>query len=181
MRLLLHVCCGPCAVYPVRHLKELDYHITGYFFNPNIQPYREFKHRLETLHEFASQVKLELVADTSYTLEEFLRRALLEPENRCRPCYEQRLRQTARYARENGFDCFTTTLLVSPYQKHELIKEVAAMVAEEEGICFKYLDFRPGWQEGVEGSKAMGLYRQPYCGCIFSEKERYCKTGKGRT
>ncbi|MBP2640820.1 MAG: hypothetical protein H6Q66_1771 [Firmicutes bacterium] len=181
MRLLLHTCCGPCSVYPVKQLRESGYDVTGYFFNPNIHPYREFKHRLETLHEYAAQVKLELVTDSNYALEDFLLRALSFKGDRCRPCYEQRLRQTARYARNNAFSCFSTTLLVSPYQKHELIKEAASIIAEEEGIPFEYIDFRVGWQEGVTVSKEMGLYRQPYCGCIFSEKERYYKAGRGRS
>ncbi|MHC1746045.1 MAG: epoxyqueuosine reductase QueH [Negativicutes bacterium] len=181
MRLLLHTCCGPCSVYPVKQLREIGYDVTGYFFNPNIHPYREFKHRLETLHEYAAQVKLELITDSNYALEEFLLRALSCKGDRCRPCYEQRLRQTARFARKNAFSCFSTTLLVSPYQKHELIKEVASIIAEEEGIPFEYIDFRVGWQEGVTVSKEMGLYRQPYCGCIFSEKERYYKAGRGRS
>ena len=181
MRLLLHTCCGPCSVYSVKQLRETGYDVTGYFFNPNIHPYREFKHRLETLHEYAAQVKLELITDSSYGLEEFLLRALAAEKDRCRPCYEQRLRQTARYARKNAFSCFSTTLLVSPYQKHELIKEVASIIAEEEGIPFEYIDFRVGWQEGVTVSKEMGLYRQPYCGCIFSEKERYYKAGRGQS
>ncbi len=180
MRLLLHTCCGPCSVYPVKHLRGLGYDITGYFFNPNIHPYREFKHRLETLHEFAEQVQLELITDPNYALEDFLRRALSTDGDRCRSCYEHRLRQTALFARENGFDCYSTTLLVSPYQKHETIKEVATAIAEETGIRFEYIDFRIGWQEGVTGSKEMGLYRQPYCGCIFSERDRYYKPGKGR-
>jgi predicted adenine nucleotide alpha hydrolase (AANH) superfamily ATPase len=177
--MLLHVCCGPCAAYPVKFLQENGYDIVGYFFNPNIHPYKEFKKRLDTAREFAAKVGLELVADDSYTLEDFLTRALNAPRGRCRECYELRLRQAARYARENGFDCFSTTLLVSPYQQHEVITEIAQLIADEEKIPFRYFDFRVGWQQGVAISKELELYRQPYCGCVFSERDRYYKPRKG--
>lgn len=178
MRMLLHVCCGPCAAFPVRYLTSQGIDITGYFYNPNIHPYKEYKRRLETAGEFAGKAGLDLIIRDEYTLEDFLRGALTA-ENRCAMCYELRLRQTARYARENGFDCFSTTLLVSPFQKHELIRETAERIAGEEDSPFCYFDFRSGWNEGVGISKEMGLYRQPYCGCIFSEKERYYKPRKG--
>lgn len=179
MRLLLHTCCGPCAAFPVKHLREQHYDVTGYFYNPNIHPYKEFTRRLETLKEFAGKVDLELIIDNRYTLEEFLRNALNAAPDRCRMCYELRLRAAARVAKANNFDCFSTTLLVSPYQQHEAIKEIAEQVALEEKIPFCYQDFRPGWHEGVKISKELELYRQPYCGCIFSEKERYWKPPKG--
>jgi hypothetical protein len=179
--MLLHVCCGPCAVYPVQHLREDGYDITGYFYNPNIHPYKEFKRRLETAQEYAAKTGLELVVDASYTLEEFLRLALDAPQGRCRECYGLRLRHTARYAKREGYDCFSTTLLVSPHQQHEIIKEAGLQVAEEEGIPFCYIDFRPGWPEVVRLSKELELYRQPYCGCVFSERDRYYKPRKGNS
>ncbi|SHI35865.1 epoxyqueuosine reductase QueH [Propionispora hippei] len=175
MRMLLHMCCGPCSVFPLKQLRELGHEVTGYFYNPNIHPYKEFRKRLETAQDFASRSQLTMIVDDSYTLEEFLTQALQAENGRCGMCYELRLRQTARYAKEQGFDCFTTSLLVSPYQKHELIRETCERMAAEEGISFLYVDFRTGWQEGVQISKDMELYRQPYCGCIFSEKERYMK------
>ncbi len=175
MRLLLHLCCGPCAAFPVKFLRENNYNIIGYFYNPNIHPYKEFKQRLDTLKAYAAQVDLSLTVDSSYSLEEFLTEALREGSARCSTCYELRLRQTATVAKEQAFDGFTTTLLVSPYQKHELIKEIGKKIAKEIRIEFCYFDFRTGWQEGVNLSRNMELYRHPYCGCIFSEKERYCK------
>ncbi|MDR3562715.1 MAG: epoxyqueuosine reductase QueH [Negativicutes bacterium] len=179
MKMLLHVCCGPCAAYPVQHLKEEGHELVGFFYNPNIHPYKEFSRRLETTCEFAAQAGLELVVDDRYTLEEFLHQALTAGEGRCRECYAMRLRVAARYAKEHAFDCFSTTLLVSPYQKHELIRTTGEAIAAEEGVPFCYIDFRSGWPEGVRISKELELYRQPYCGCIFSEKERYLKPRKG--
>ncbi len=181
MNILLHCCCGPCATYPVKSLREAGHNVTGYHFNPNIHPYREFKHRLETLKEYSSKVGLELIVDDSYLLEDFLMRALNSPEGRCHSCYEMRLRKAAQVAKQNGFEAFSTTLLVSPYQKHELIFETANKISEEEGILFYYQDFRSGYKEGVQISRDMELYRQPYCGCIFSEKERYWKPRKENT
>jgi len=179
MRLLLHVCCGPCAVFPVKWLKEQGHDVVGYFYNPNIHPYKEFSRRRDTAREFADKTGLTLVVDDRYTLDDFLRRILAAPEGRCEVCYELRLRQVARYAKANAFDCFSSTLLVSPYQQHEVIKKTAEIIAADEGIPFAYFDFRPGWTEGVQLSKAMELYRQPYCGCILSERDRYLKSRNG--
>ncbi len=178
MSLLLHICCGPCAAYPVKFLREQGYSLSGYFYNPNIHPYKEFQKRLETLQDYVKQVELELIVDDQYCLEEFLLQALHSEQGRCHNCYEMRLRQTAKYAKAHGFEAFSSTLLVSPYQKHQLIIDVAEQVARQEEIPFAYFDFRSGWYEGVAISKQMELYRQPYCGCIFSEKERYLKPKK---
>lgn len=181
MKVLLHMCCGPCSCYPVRKLRTDGHELTGYFFNPNIHPYKEFKHRLDTALEFAEKTGLDIVTDKNYDLRTFLRRALsaekreetLTEKPRCRMCYAWRLHQTAVYAKENGFDAFTSTLLVSPYQLHDVIKNVAEKIAKMADIPFLYEDFRTGWDEGVEICNELGLYRQPYCGCIFSEEERY--------
>ncbi|MEG6585577.1 epoxyqueuosine reductase QueH [Dendrosporobacter sp. 1207_IL3150] len=180
MRLLLHICCGPCAAFPLKHLRDSGYEITGYFYNPNIHPYKEFTRRLETAKEFALKMNLEMIVDDRYTLEEFLNHALSASGagGRCGMCYESRLRQTARIAKANKFDCFSTSLLVSPYQKHELIKDACEKISKEEDIAFLYVDFRSGWTEGVTISKELELYRQPYCGCIFSERDRYHKIRK---
>lgn len=181
MRVLMHICCGPCSIFPLQSLREQGYNdITGYFYNPNIHPYKEFTRRLDTLKEFAALRDLPLIVDDRYTLEEFLSAALQAPQGRCRMCYEVRLRQAAAYAKAEGYEAFTTSLLVSPYQKHDLIREVGEQVAAEFGVAFLYQDFRTGWSEGVQTSRDLELYRQPYCGCIFSEKERYLKPRKGK-
>ncbi|HWR40961.1 MAG TPA: epoxyqueuosine reductase QueH [Patescibacteria group bacterium] len=179
--LFLHICCGPCAAYPLQFLKEQPdiQSVTGYYFNPNIHPYKEFVRRRDALQVLAKQQSLPLQINNSYPLEEFLLAALTAPDGRCQYCYEARFRETAQQAKRQGFDCFSTTLLVSPYQQHELIKETAERIAAEEEIPFYYHDFRPGWAEGVRISKELDLYRQPYCGCIISEKERYYKAARG--
>ena len=99
-------------------------------------------------------------------------------ENRCSLCYKIRLIKTANRAIQEGFDAFTTTLLVSPYQKHELIREIGVRIGKDLSINFVYLDFRPGFYEGKNEAKKLDLYSQKYCGCIFSEKERYLKKDK---
>ena len=178
MNLLLHMCCGPCSCYPVKVLRGQGIESTGYFFNPNIHPYKEWDMRLKAAEEFAARSEMKIITDKHYMLRDFLRRALAAEQvekGRCRMCYTWRLEETARYAAENGFDAFTSTLFYSIYQQHELMKETAEHFAKVYGVKFHYEDFRPGWQEGIDMSVEMGLYRQPYCGCIFSEEERYSR------
>lgn len=178
MNLLLHMCCGPCSCYPVKKLREDGIEPTGYFFNPNIHPYKEWDMRLKTAKEFAEKVDMKIITDENYILRDFLKKALMAEsvENgRCRMCYTWRLEQAAKFAAENGFDSFTSTLFYSIYQQHDLMKETAEFFAEKYGVSFYYEDFRTGWQEGTDISIDLGLYRQPYCGCIFSEEERYSK------
>lgn len=187
MNLLLHICCGPCACYPVEKLRADGHQLTGYFFNPNIHPYKEFRRRLNTAEEFAQKVNLPLIVDNKYQLREFLQKALtiekytdgLNLDNRrCRMCYAWRLHEAALYAKEHGFDAFTSTLFVSPYQNHQMMKDVAEKISRAVDIPFYYEDFRPGYERGVDISLELELYRQPYCGCIFSEEERYSNSFK---
>ena len=178
MNLLLHMCCGPCSCYPVKKLRQEGIEPVGYFFNPSIHPYKEWDMRLKTAREFAAKVDIKMYDDDNYRLRDFLRRALAAEavENgRCRMCYTWRLEETARFAAEQGFDAFTSTLFYSIYQQHELMKETADHFAKPYGVEFYYEDFRPGWQEGIDISQELELYRQPYCGCIFSEEERYSR------
>lgn len=175
MKLLLHVCCAPCTIYPLKVLRQEGHDLTGYFYNPNIHPYLEYKKRLDTLKEYGTCEVLPIIHDETYPLESFLRRVALDEDNRCRHCYEIRLRHVAEMARDGHYEGFTTTLLYSKYQKHDLIKLTAEKIAVECDVTFLYHDFRDGWSEGVEISRRLGLYRQPYCGCIYSEKERYFK------
>lgn len=173
MKLLLHACCGPCACYPTEKLaaEKVDFDII--FFNPNIHPYKEFKHRLSTLREFCEKKQYNLIINKNYPLEECIRGMLTEATVRCAFCYRYRLRYVAKFAKENGYDAFSTTLLVSPYQRHELIRKEAEAAAADAGIHFYYEDYRQGYQRGVEISLNIGLYRQQYCGCVFSERDRY--------
>ena len=176
MKILLHTCCAPCSIYPVEYLRSEGMDVTGYFFNPNIHPYTEFMKRKETLEKYAAEIGLPVVFEPGYELEEFLRGAAYRESYRCRACYATRLDRAARTAKAGGYDCFSTTLLVSPYQKHELIGEIGREAGDRHGITFYYADFRPGYREAAARSRKMGMYRQQYCGCIYSEKERYYKT-----
>ena len=150
----------------------------GFFFNPNIHPYTEFQKRLETLTGYAAQVDLDLIVRDDYPLEEWLRAAAFRESERCFHCYHLRLSAAARTAKKSGYEAFSTTLLYSRQQKHELIREIAEAAAREAGVEFLYRDFRQGWRQGIEGSKKAGLYRQQYCGCIYSERDRFAPKGR---
>ncbi|HSO71846.1 MAG TPA: epoxyqueuosine reductase QueH [Thermodesulfobacteriota bacterium] len=175
MKLLLHICCAPCTIYPLKVLRSQRMEVHGFFYNPNIHPYQEFQRRLMTLEEFAPTVSLPLLVHKAYEMEEFLRLVVFRETERCRFCYAMRLKAAALAAKEGNFEAFTATLLYSRFQKHEAIKEIGQQIGREVGVPFYYSDFRPGWQEGIGESKRLGLYRQKYCGCIYSEKERFCK------
>ena len=178
--ILLHICCANCAIYPLQRIRERGDEVVGYFFNPNIHPYQEYQRRLESLKRYSEEVGLEVIYRDEYLLEEFLKNVSHRVEERCRYCYSVRLEATAQEAKKKGFDQFSTTLLQSTHQNHSFIKETGERLAKEVGIPFYYEDFRQGWRKGVEISKAMGLYRQQYCGCIYSEKERYMKKVESR-
>uniref|UniRef100_A0A7C3RVC5 Epoxyqueuosine reductase QueH n=1 Tax=Dictyoglomus thermophilum TaxID=14 RepID=A0A7C3RVC5_DICTH len=177
-RIFLHICCAPCLTYPLKVLREEGYEITGFWYNPNIHPYTEYSLRLSTLKSFAESQNLQVVYEDDYALEEFIRQVVYREDNRCPVCYYMRLKRTAQKAKELGYKLFSTTLLVSPYQKHDLIKDIGYLLAKEFGLEFYYKDFRVGYSEGVKLSKEYGLYRQKYCGCIYSEKDRYWREGK---
>jgi hypothetical protein len=175
MNILLHVCCGPCTVYPLDVLRQQGHQVTGWFHNPNIHPYKEFQRRIQALEELARHKHFSVEIDRTYGLRDFLRQVVFHEDSRCGLCYEMRLRPTAARAVEQGFAAFTTTLLYSKYQNHSLLQQKGAALAEQFGIAFYNQDFRQGWQQGIDAAIAMNLYRQPYCGCIYSEQERYDK------
>jgi len=178
MNILLHICCAPCALYPYSRMKEEGLAPVGFFYNPNIHPYQEFNKRLETVKDFSLRVGLDVRYRVGYDLDEFLVRTAGTGGLRCERCYRMRLDAAAAAAREKGFSAFTTSLLYSKYQKHDLIMGIGKETASEYGVEFYYEDFRRGWREGIVESRAMGLYRQQYCGCIYSEWERYGKLKK---
>ncbi len=178
MKILLHICCGPCSIYPVEVLRG-EGEVTGYFFNPNIHPYTEWRARRDALARYAAGAGLEIICDGRYLLEEFIREVVYREGERCGVCYRMRLSDTAGAARERGFEAFSTTLLVSPYQNHRLIREVGEAVAAKTGVEFLYRDFRPGFRGAAARAGELGMYRQKYCGCIYSEKERYLKPEAG--
>jgi len=175
--ILLHICCGPCTLYPLKILREKDFKVMGLFFNPNIHPYREFKARLKAVEEMALKKDLEVIYHREYGLREFLKEVIGREEfpKRCEACYFLRLRETARLAAELKAEAFTTTILYSPYLLHHLVKEIGEALSKVYQIPFYYDDFRKGFKKGQDEAVKLGLYRQSYCGCIFSEEERYYK------
>ncbi|MGE4357740.1 MAG: epoxyqueuosine reductase QueH [Candidatus Omnitrophota bacterium] len=181
--LLLHICCGPCAIYPVSLLREMGYKITGFFYNPNIYPEEEFLKRKEALYILSERENFEVVY-TNYSGEDFFsnffpnQESVLSQAQRCPKCWEMRLLKTADYAINNGFDLFSTTLLVSPFQDQNKIKMLGEEIAQRYGTIFLYRDFRTGFREAQNKAKELKLYRQNYCGCLYSKMERERKVAR---
>ena len=177
-KLFLHVCCGPCAIMPILRLRDEGYGITAWFMNPNIQPLAEYLRRREAAEICAAKLGIEILFDdASWNLADWLKIQLprVADASRCEWCCQSRLEAAALKAGELGFDAYTSSLLYSRYQPHEAIAAKGRDLSGNVGPEFIYRDFRVDWQEGIERSKDMGLYRQPYCGCVFSETERYGK------
>jgi predicted adenine nucleotide alpha hydrolase (AANH) superfamily ATPase len=173
-RLLLHVCCGPCGTYPALRLREEEFAVSAFWYNPNIHPFSEHERRREALARFAGAVGLEVLEEPEYEMVAFLR-AVAGHEafgERCRICYRMRLERTAQAARQGGFDTFTTTLLISPYQDEEAICAIGEEAGQAAGVPFYYERLRRGWSERGRLAREHGLYRQEYCGCVYSEWER---------
>ena len=143
MKLLLHICCGPCSAACVKHLREEDIDITGYWYNPNIHPYKEYESRLNALKEYAKMIDLNVIYEDYYGLREFTKNVIDRLDTRCEYCYRSRLEKVVKYAKDNNFETFTTTLLISPYQKHDLIIKVCKELEKEYKVKFLYKDFRP--------------------------------------
>ena len=173
-KILIHICCAPCFIAPYFHLKKnTDLEIKGFWFNSNIHPYQEYQKRLKSLQDFAEKENIQMIRKDEYNLEDFLRKACFRENSRCQFCYYDRLKYSAIVAKKGNFDYFSTSLLYSKFQKHELIKEIGESLTDEYGVKFFYQDFRELWKEGITLSKQEKMYRQQYCGCIYSEKERY--------
>jgi len=173
MKILLHTCCAPCLIYPLGRLKEKGFKIRGYFYNPNIHPFAEYKNRKQAVADFAHPHNLEVIYP-EYSPMEFFQAVNLKEDRpeRCSICWSLRLEKTAEAGKEMGCNYFSTTLLVSPYQNQELLKKIGEDIAKEEGIEFYYEDFRTGFKKAHDEAKAQGIYCQKYCGCIYSEIER---------
>lgn len=176
MKLLMHTCCAPCSVYCIDRLRKEGIEPTVYWYNPNIHPYKEYEARRDCLKEYTKSINVEAIFEEEYGLREFCKNVIGDLNNRCTNyCYKVRLEKTVIYAKQNGYDTFTTTLFVSPYQKHEEIKRICEELAQKYDINFLYIDFRVGFREGQAKARELGLYMQKYCGCIFSEEDRYAK------
>lgn len=178
MKVLLHVCCAPCAIYPLRILRSEGFEVIGFFYNRNIHPFQECQRRENAVREYAEKENLKVIYQEGYDIETFLQNVVFREEDRCSFCYHDRLKTTATIARHGKFDYFTSTLLQSKFQQHDMIHSIGESLGKSHDVPFLYRDFREGWKEGVETSKQLNLYRQQYCGCIYSEKERYYKGRK---
>ena len=178
MKTLLHICCAPCANQCIEVLRGDKIEVTGYWYNPNIHPFTEYRARRNCLREYAKTIDLPLLERDDYGLRPFVREVAEDISGRCVKCYEMRLFDTAKTAAEGGFDSFTSSLFISPYQNHELMREVAGRAAKEYGVEFLYRDFRPYFRAGQEKARELEMYIQKFCGCVFSEQERYLKPGK---
>ena len=178
MKTLLHICCAPCANQPIEVLKTDGFEVTGFWYNPNIHPFTEYRARRNTVRDYLQAIELPLIEQNDYALRPFVRTVAEDIENRCGKCYEMRLFEAARVAKEGGFDSFTSSLFISPYQNHDLMRETAERAASEYGVEFLYRDFRPYFRDGQNKAKELGFYMQKYCGCVFSEEERYLKKNK---
>ena len=178
MNVLLHICCAPCANRPLALLQEQGHDVTGFWYNPNIHPFTEYRSRRNTVRDYLAEIGVKLIEQNDYALRPFVRAVAGDIAHRCVKCYEMRLFETAKTAKEQGFDAFTSSLFISPYQNHNLMMEVAGRAAEEYGVQFLYEDFRPLFRDGQDFAREHGFYMQKYCGCVFSEEERYLKANK---
>ena len=170
MKLLLHACCAPCSVYCIDSLRLEGVEPTIYWYNPNIHLYKEYKARRDTLIEYTKMINVAAIFEEEYGLTMFCKNVINKLESRCEDfCYPVRLERTAKYAKENGYDTICTTLLISPYQKHEIIRDLGEKISKKYGVEFLYRDFRVGFREGQNKARGLGLYMQKYCGCVFSE------------
>ena len=174
----MHICCANCCLYPLKTLSSRGVDIRGLWFNPNIHPYTEYQMRLESVQALRKAWDLDLEYVDHYGLKEFVRAVVNNEDDRCIHCYSVRLEETAKTAKKMELDGFTTSLLASPYQKFDMINRLGMEMGKRHSISFYSEDFRPGWKEGIGLSKSLGLYRQKYCGCIYSEMERYMKNSE---
>jgi hypothetical protein len=187
MNILLHICCAPCAIYPVESLKVAGHQLAGFFYNPNIHPYSEYLKRKSEVEKYASQSGINIIY-ADYDIENYFQYIVYNEsmDNRCPACWWMRLEKAAAFAKENGFEAFTTTLLGSPYQDQDMLKNMGEEIAKRFGLKFYFENFRQGFKEAHELAKSRGIYCQNYCGCLFSEKEsierKHHKSGQpGRT
>jgi len=170
---LVHCCCAHCAAYTLGYWRGQGYDASAFWYNPNIHPYTEHQNRLEAMKKLAENLSFPLIVAEGYDIAGYFRRVAGNEGQRCLPCFRLRLEKTAGEALKLGFTGFTSTLLISHQQKHDLLKQAGEEAAGEKGIVFLYADLRKRYSDSRHITKPMELYRQQYCGCVFSEYERY--------
>lgn len=171
--ILIHCCCAHCTAYTIDYYRNQGYAPTAFWYNPNIHPYMEHQQRLEAMKSLAEELQFSLVINSGYDMQKYFNMVAGNEEQRCRYCFKLRLQKTAETAIASGFSAFTSSLLISPHQKHDLLLEIGNNIAKEMGIKFFYTDLRKRYSDSRRITKPLGLYRQQYCGCLYSEWERF--------
>ena len=172
---LVHSCCAHCAAYTVDFWQQQGYEVSALWYNPNIHPYQEHQQRQGAMQSLAQEMNLRLIMVEGYDIIDYFRQVVGHESQRCQYCFRLRLLKTIETAQEMGFDAFTTTLLISPHQKHDLLQEIGNDLAKERDIDFLYADLRKHYSDSRRTTKPLNLYRQQYCGCVYSEWERYAQ------
>ena len=172
---LMHTCCAPCSLSCIDPLRAEGIEPVAFWYNPNIHPWKEYEARRDCLLAYAPTIEMQVIVDEDYGLRTFVEHVASDIDHRCTYCYQHRLEETARYAAEHGYETFTSTLLASLYQDHDGIKAAAEKYARQYGVKFLYRDFRPNFRAGNQRARELGFYMQKYCGCVFSEQDRYQK------
>jgi predicted adenine nucleotide alpha hydrolase (AANH) superfamily ATPase len=172
-RLLVHTCCCHCGAYTLRFFRDEGYAVSALWYNPNIHPFLEHEARRQALISLTNRFEIPLITVDGYGMPAYIRAVAGNENERCARCYEIRLSKTADLAIEQGFDAFSSSLLISPWQKHESIKATAERISLGKDIPFVYADLRKHYAESRHITKPLGLYTQQYCGCLYSEWERY--------
>ena len=178
MRLLLHACCGVCLAGVLSRWREETTEVVVLFYNPNIHPLLEFRRRMKAVHVLRETEPFEMIVRDEYGLAEFLTEVEWEGDERCASCYQLRLGEAAREAQRLRCDAFATTMTISTHQDHTAIRRIGEACGDAVDVPFLYRDFRDQMDMAQQSAKREGLYRQAYCGCIFSEYERYRDTTK---
>ena len=172
---LMHTCCASCSLICIDPLRAEGIEPVAFWYNPNIHPWKEYEARRDCLLAYAPTIEMQVIVDEDYGLRTFVEHVASDIDHRCTYCYQHRLEETARYAAEHGYEAFTSTLLASLYQDHDGIKAAAEKYARQYGVEFLYRDFRPNFRAGNQRARELGFYMQKYCGCVFSEQDRYQK------
>lgn len=178
MRILIHTCCAACLIGPWEALTRAGHITTGFFYNPNVHPLIEFRRRLKAVKVLQERLPVPVIYDESYGLREFMQEVQWNIPGRCTDCYRLRLNRTAREAAARGYDAMTTTLLSSTHQEHDLIRHIGERAAELASVKFHYADWRGLAASSHERAREFRLYLQQYCGCVFSEEERFLHTNQ---
>ena len=176
MHVLLHICCAACAIGPYRALTDAGHRVTGFFYNPNVHPFIEFRRRLKAVKVLQERLPMPVIYDEEYGLLRYLQQVDWDARTRCADCYRLRLERTAELAVKRDIPAITTTLLGSTHQDVDLIARIGREAAERHGREFLVEDWRPLAEAGHDEAKRIRLYLQNYCGCIFSEHERFRDT-----